>query len=117
MLDAWSGRLRKTLAGFNSPTGVAVDGRGNVYVAELLYNAPASENPTPEEVAATGRIVKVAPNGQRTYAHATLPNGLLISGGKLYASTYSIAFFFGAVGAGQVVQVNDNAFGPDPDGC
>lgn len=47
----------------------------------------------------------------------TRPNGLLINGGKLYASTWSIAFSFGAAGAGQVVQVNDNAFGPDPAGC
>ena len=118
ILDAWSGKLRKTLTGFNSPTGVAVDYRGNVYVAELLCGAPDGPPPTdPNEIAKVGRIVKVTPNGQRTYAQATLPNGLLLSGGKLYASTWSIAFFFGAVGAGQVVQVNDNAFGPDPDGC
>lgn len=117
VLDAWSGKLRRTLSGFASPTGVAVDNRGNLYVAELLCGAPESENPTPDEIAATGRITRIAPNGDRSYAQATLPNGLLISGGKLYASTWSIAFFFGAVGAGQVVQVSDNAFGPDPDGC
>lgn len=117
VLDAWSGKLRKTFTGFNSPTGVAVDNRGNLYVAELLCGAPEGDNPTPDEIAATGRIVKIAPNERRTYAQATLPNGLLFSGGRLYASTWSIAFFFGAAGAGQVVQVDDNAFGADPVGC
>ena len=100
ILNGWNGTLLKTLSGFNSPTGVAVDRRGNIYVAELLYGAPEQMPADPAELAPVGRIVKVAPNGDRTYAHVTLPNSVLISDGKLYATTWSIAFFAGPAGAG-----------------
>lgn len=106
--------VKRTIEGFNSPTGIAVDSRGNVYVAELLYGAdPAAPPPTDlKAFEKVGRIVKVTPDGKRSYASVTLPNGLLIADGKLYATTWSIVGFFGFAGEGQIVQVNDSAFGP-----
>jgi hypothetical protein len=107
--------IKKVLTGFTSPTGVAVDNRGNVYVAELLEGAPpeGQEPPPGFNPSEVGQIVKVAPNGTRSYAQVTMPNGLLYSGGKLYATAWSVANqFFGSPNAGQVVQVNDSAFVP-----
>jgi hypothetical protein len=84
-------KVLKVIKGFNSPTGVAFDNRGNLYVAELL----------------NGQIVKVALDGKRSYAAVTEPSAVFVSGGKLYATAQAFT-------DGQIVQVNDSAFGKDP---
>jgi len=84
-------KVLKVIKGFNSPTGVAVDNRGNMYVSELL----------------NGQIVKVAWNGKRSYAAVIEPSAVFYSGGKLYSTAQTFT-------DGQIVQVKDSAFGKDP---
>lgn len=113
--DKWSRTLIDEISGLNAPTGVAVDADGNVYVSELLEGAPEGEGPPPPgfDPSTVGQIVKIAPNGDRSYAQVTMPAGLLIKAGKLYASAWSVAgLFLGIPEAGQIVQVGDAAFVP-----
>jgi hypothetical protein len=91
LLDANTGKVKKYISGFNSPTGVAVDNWGTVYVSELLNN----------------QIVKVDWRGKRSYAAVTEPSAVFISGGKLYSTAQAFT-------DGQIIQVNDSAFGKDP---
>lgn len=91
VLDARTGKEERYISGFNSPTGVAVDYWGNIYVSELLNN----------------QIVKVDWRGKRSYAAVTEPSAVFISGGKLYATAQAFT-------DGQIIQVNDSAFGKDP---
>lgn len=108
VVDATTGRLLDEISGFDGPTGVAVAPDGTVYVSELLANF----NPmNPEDI---GRIVRVAPDGTRTYAQVTQPLGLLWLGGKLYSTANSVSFFFGPPDLGQVVEVRPNAFSSSP---
>jgi hypothetical protein len=117
VLDARTAAIKDVLTGFTSPTGVAVDNRGTVYVAELLEGAPPEDAPLPDgfDPSTVGQIVKVERDGDRSYAQVAMPNGLLYSGGKLYATAWSVANqFFNTPNLGQVVQINDSAFVPAP---
>jgi hypothetical protein len=112
LLDGRTAEINSVLTGFTAPTGVAADNRGNVYVAELLEGAPG-EGPPPEgfDPSSIGQVVKVDRHGNRSYAQVTMPNGLLYSGGKLYATAWSVANqFLQTPNLGQVVQINDSAF-------
>ena len=116
-----NGKLVKTWTGFDGPTGIAVAPDGSVYLSEVLEGlggepgaralAKAAAAPA-FDPSAVGQIVKVAPNGTRTYAQVTMPTGLLWSGGKLYASAWSIIGGppFNVPDAGQVVTVAPSAF-------
>ena len=102
----------RQIGGFSSPAGVAVDRKGTVYVSELLegFN-PAG--PPPADPSTVGRIVKVPRHGARSYAQVTMPTGLLITKGRLYASAWSIAGFLGLADRGEVVRVRSSAFSPN----
>jgi hypothetical protein len=112
VLDRRTGRLMRTISGLTGPTGVAVAPDGTVYVSEVLHNAPAGEGPPPPgfDPSSVGRIVKIAPDGRRTFAAVTMPTGLAMRGSTLYASAWSIAAQFGLPRPGQVVQVRPSAF-------
>ena len=45
-----------------------------------------------------------------THAQVTMPTGLVLSHGSLYASAWSIASFLGLQHKGQVVKVRQGAF-------
>jgi DNA-binding beta-propeller fold protein YncE len=107
-----TGKLIRQIGGFSSPTGVAVDRKGTVYVSELLEGAPAGAPPAGFDPSTVGRIVKVPSRGARTFAQVTMPTGLLIQHGELYASAGSVGIFFGLPDFGQVVRVKSSAFGP-----
>lgn len=110
VLNHRTGKVIDVLRGFTAPTGVAVSPHGTVYVSELLHNAPEGA-PPPDFVPSTvGRIVRVAPDGNRTHASVTMPVGLLWSRG-LYSTAWSVAGqFLGIPKAGQVVRVRQSAF-------
>jgi hypothetical protein len=112
VINARTGKLLRTIKGFSAPTGVAVGKHGTVYVSELLQGAPPENQPPPPgfDPSTVGQIVKVNPGHARTYAQVTMPSGLLIKGGKLYASAWSVGTFVGKQNAGQIVRVADCAF-------
>jgi outer membrane protein assembly factor BamB len=113
-VDARTGALLDTISGFNGPTGVAVAGDGTVFVSEVLHNFPPGEPPPDFDPSTVGRIVRVTPSGERSYAAVTQPTGLLYKGGKLYASAWTLAgLFFGIPDVGQIVEVSPSAFGPE----
>jgi hypothetical protein len=112
VLNAKTGKVKRVMTGFTSPTGVAVTPNGTVYVSEVLENSPEGE-PAPDfDPATIGQIVKVQPNGKRSYAQVTMPTGLIWRNGNLYSSAWSIASFLGMSNAGQVVKVSNSAFTP-----
>ncbi|HYN71152.1 MAG TPA: hypothetical protein VES60_01530 [Nakamurella sp.] len=76
-----------------------------MYVSELMEGLATATDPS-----TIGRIVKIAPNGTRTYAQVTMPVGLLIDNGVLYSSAWSVAGTLPVPDAGQVVRVDDSAF-------
>ncbi len=100
----------RRIEGLSGITGVAVDEDDDVYVSELFFGAPEGEpgpdfDPTP-----VGRVVKIEPDGDREAAGVTLPSGLEIEAGELYASAWSVAIFLGLEDRGEVVHVDDDAF-------
>ncbi|MCM4084955.1 hypothetical protein [Paractinoplanes hotanensis] len=56
-----------------------------------------------------GRLTRIE-HGRVTHAAVTMPTGVEYAGGKLYATSWSIAGFFGLKDAGRLVQVNPHAF-------
>lgn len=112
VLDADTGEVRDVISGLDSPTGVAVREDGTVYVSEVLFGAPEGDGPPPEgfDPSTVGRLVRINPSGERTYAAVTMPLSLELHDGTLYASAWAIAGFLGISGAGQVVTVDDRAF-------
>jgi outer membrane protein assembly factor BamB len=91
-------------------TGVAVDEDGTVYVSDLLEGLPAGEPGPDFDPATVGQVVRIDPDGTRTTAQVTMPTGLLLEGGDLYASTWSIAGLLGIPGRGEVVRIGDDVF-------
>ncbi len=110
-LDPSSGRVLRTWYGFTAPTGIAVGGDGSVYLSEGIYGAPEGPPPAGFNPASVGRIVRIAPNGARTYARVTMPIGLRYYHGSLYSTAWSLAAFVGLPPtSGQVVRVRQAAF-------
>ena len=108
-LDGRTGKVLKVSYGFTSLTGIAVAPTGTIYVSEVLFGAPAGEPPPGFDPSTVGRITRIQ-NGTITHAQVTMPTGLEYFGGRLYASSWSIAGFLGIPHAGQLVQVNSSAF-------
>lgn len=114
-LDPRDGKVLDVTSGFTAPTGVAVGDDGTLYVSELLEGAPAGEGPPPTgfDPTTVGRIVAVAPDGDRSAAQVTMPLGLRFAEGHLYSTAFSVAgSILGQPGLGQVVRVDAGAFEP-----
>jgi hypothetical protein len=108
-LDGRTGKVVKVWRGFTSLTGIAVAPTGTIYVSEVLYGAPEGPPPPDLDPSTVGRITRIQ-NGRITHAQVTMPTGLEYFGGRLYASSWSIASFLGIQHAGKLVQVNPRAF-------
>ena len=110
VLDEDGNEVRR-IEGLTGATGVAVDDCA-VYVSHVLEGAPAEEGPPPADFdpAAVGEVVRIDADGTRTTAQVTMPTGLLVEKGELYASAWGVASFLGLQGAGQIVRVAPEAF-------
>jgi hypothetical protein len=105
------GDVVDVIDGLTSATGVAVDDDGVVYVSNLLQGAPQGEGPPPPDfdAAAVGEVIRID-GDDRTTAQVTMPTGLLLEDGTLYASAWSIAGFLGMPDRGEVVSVGADSF-------
>jgi hypothetical protein len=108
-LDARTGKVQRVWKRFTSLTGIAVRPGGAIYVSQVLHGAPAGQPPAGFDPSSVGQITRIA-NGHRRHAQVTMPTGLVLRGGDLYASAWSIASFLGIQKAGQVVRVSEGAF-------
>jgi len=109
-LDGRTGKVLRVYRGFTSLTGVAVTPSGTLYASEVLFNAPPGETPPPGfDPSTVGRITRIQ-HGRVAHAAVTMPTGLEYHGGRLYASSWSIASFLGIQHAGKLVQVKPSAF-------
>jgi hypothetical protein len=114
------------IEGLTSPTGVEVDGRGRVYVSSVIEGQPeADPPPAPDafDYSQVGELTRIDPDGSHSTADVTMPTGLHIEEGRLYASAWSIASFVPGLAEslgqpagtplGQVVRVSRSAFSPE----
>jgi hypothetical protein len=108
-LNVHTGKVQRVWKGLTAPTGVAVRRDGTIYFSEVLYGAPEGQPPAGFDPADVGRITRIR-NGHRTHAQVTMPTGLVLKNGDLYATAWSIASFLGIEHAGQVVRVRERAF-------
>jgi hypothetical protein len=79
-------RLR-SWRGFTTVTGVARTKSGALYVSEL-FGGPCGFDQIPD--CFPGRVVKVAPNGDRTYYKVPFPAGITARGNHVWVSAFSV---------------------------
>jgi hypothetical protein len=108
-LNARTGKVQRVWKGFTAPTGVAARPDGTIYFSQVLYGAPEAAPPAGFTPADVGRITRIR-HGHVRNAAVTMPTGLVLRNGDLYASAWSVASFFGMEHAGQVVKVKERAF-------
>ena len=108
-LNARTGHVQRVWKNFTGLTGIAVTRNGTIYVSEVFHGAPEGDPGPGFDPSTVGRITKIS-HGKRTYAQVTMPTGLEVKHGKLYASTWSVANFLGLDHAGKIEQVRQSAF-------
>lgn len=109
----WRGDVVHVIKGLTSVTGVAVDHLGTVYASNVLEGLEfGPDGPVPPADPSTvGEITRVPIWGPRTTAQVTMPTGLEIDRGRLYASAWSVAgFLLGEPARGEVQRVDPGAF-------
>jgi hypothetical protein len=105
------GKVVKVIKHLTSVTGVAVAKDGTVVVSNVLEGLPQGEPGPDFDPTTVGQLTKIGPDGRRWTAEVTMPTGLEIKDGKLYASTFSLfGLFLGVPEAGQVQRVDHGAF-------
>lgn len=107
------GRVIGVHKGLTSVTGVAVDHWGTVYASNVLEGV--SFGPTgpviPADPSTVGEVTRIPIWGPRSTAQVTMPTGLEVGHGGLYASAWSVAgFLLGQPGRGEVQRVDERAF-------
>lgn len=101
------------ITGLTSVTGVAVGHHGEVYVSNVVEGAPPMGDAPPPpgfDPATVGEVTRIDLDGSRTTAQVTMPTGLEVRHGELYASAWSIAGFLGMPGRGEVQRIGAGAF-------
>lgn len=89
------GNRLKSWKGFTTVTGVDRAADGTLYVSEL-FGGECGFNQIPE--CFPGRVVAVAPNGDRTYYDVPFPSGVTARGDNFFVTAFSIAGRDGAMG-------------------
>lgn len=108
-LNVRTGRVQGVWTNLTAPTGLAVRRNGTIFFSQVLHGAPDGPPGPGFDPSDVGQIVRIR-NGRRTQANVTMPTGLVLKNGKLYASAWSIASFLGMSNAGQVVKVRPGDF-------
>ncbi|WP_222195147.1 ScyD/ScyE family protein [Modestobacter italicus] len=107
------GHVVHVIDDLTAPTGLAVDRRGTVYVSNVAEGFPEGEPGPDLDPSTVGEVTRIAWHGERSTAQVTMPTGLLVDGGELYASAWSVAAFLGMpAGSGELVRVGEGAFTP-----
>lgn len=83
---ARGGEVQRSWGGFTTVTGVARAADGSLYVSEL-FGGTCGFDQIPS--CFPGRVVKVSPNGDRSYRKVPFPAGLTVSKGKVYVAAFS----------------------------
>lgn len=104
------GKVLRVVKNLTGLTGIAVDRHGAIHVSHLFEGGPEGEPGPDFDPTTVGQVVRIGLDGARTYAQVTLPTGLEILDGKLFASAWSVAIFLGLQDAGEVVKVPRGAF-------
>lgn len=82
------GKRLRSWKGFTTVTGVARTKNGTLYVSEL-FGGPCGFDQIPS--CFPGRVVKVAPNGKRSYYQVPFPAGITVRGSHVWASAFSVS--------------------------
>jgi hypothetical protein len=96
------GREVRRIEGLTDLTGIAVDRTGVVHVSDLLEGFPAGGPGPGFDPSTVGQVVRIDRHGDRTYSQVTMPSGLVLEDGDLYASARSVGSFVMMPSAGQV---------------
>ncbi len=76
----------RSWGGFTTVTGVARGADGSLYVSEL-FGGKCGFDQIPK--CFPGRVVRVSPNGDRTYRKVPFPAGIAVTHGKVYVAAFS----------------------------
>jgi hypothetical protein len=102
-----AGDILRSWKGFTTVTGVARKANGALYVSEL-FGGNCSFNQIPH--CFPGRVVKVAPDGSRSYFRVPFPAGIVARGNRVQVAAFSIAPSTGALGnpawSGQIWRIH-----------
>jgi hypothetical protein len=106
-LNPRNGHVRHVWTGLNSPTGIAIGGRGAIFYSQVLQGAPESPAPPPGfDPSTIGQVARIF-HGRQTTAQVTMPVGLVIRRGALLSTAWAVAHEFGIPHEAQVVRVSD----------
>jgi hypothetical protein len=107
------GKVVRVIEKLTAPTGIDVDRHGTVYVSNVIEGAPQGAPGPGFDPATVGQITRIECDGTRSTAEVTMPTGLLVEHGDLYAAAYGVAVQVGLpAGSGQVVRVGSGVFKP-----
>lgn len=82
------GNVLRSWRGFTTVTGVARGKDGSLYVSEL-FGGPCTFDQIPS--CFPGRVVKVSPNGDRSYRRVPFPAGIAVRNGHVNVAVFSVA--------------------------
>jgi hypothetical protein len=82
------GNVLRSWGHFTTVTGVERTKDGTLYVSEL-FGGSCDFSQIPD--CFPGRVVRVSPDGTRTYRKVPFPAGIVVSDGKVYVSAFSIS--------------------------
>jgi hypothetical protein len=102
-----AGDILRSWNGFTTVTGVARKADGTLYVSEL-FGGNCGFNQIPH--CFPGRVVRVSPNGHRSYFRVPFPAGIVARDGRVQVAAFSVAPATGVFGnpawSGQIWRIH-----------